>query len=75
MPTFFLVIRFNINKSTGAESHSIQRYDDRVAALKRYYTLLATDIDNDNYIYELVQVMESDGTVFTSQVFENPVLE
>lgn len=66
----YIVTRFNINQQ-GTEAHSQQRYDDDVAAMKRYYTLLASDIDNNNYQYELVQVVRSDGVAIASQVFQN----
>ena len=66
----FIVTRFNINTS-GQESHSQQKYDDRTAAMKRFYSILAADIDNDNYQYELVQVVRDDGIVTASQVFDN----
>lgn len=66
----YLVVRFNINTS-GTEAHSIQKYTDETAALKRYYTLLASDIDSANFQYELVQVVREDGIVTASQVFDN----
>ena len=66
----FIVTRFNINQS-GQESHSQQKYDDETAAMKRYYTLLASDIDNGSFQYELVQVVRDDGIAIASQVFDN----
>lgn len=66
----FIVTRFNINQS-GQESHSQQKYDDETAAMKRYYTLLASDIDNGSFQYELVQVVRDDGIAIASQVFDS----
>lgn len=66
----FLVHRFNI-KNTGQESHSTQKYDDQTQAMKRFYTLLASDIDSANFAYELVQVVRDDGIVTASQVFDS----
>ena len=66
----FIVTRFNINQQ-GAEAHSQQRYDDETAAMKRFYTLLASDIDNNAYQYEMVQVVREDGIAIASQVFDN----
>lgn len=66
----YIVTRFNINQQ-GTEAHSQQKYDDQTAAMKRFYTLLASDIDNDNYQYELVQVVRDDGIVIANQVFDN----
>ena len=66
----FIVTRFNINTG-GQESHSQQKYEDETAAMKRYYTLLASDIDSAQYVYELVQVVREDGIAIASQVFDN----
>lgn len=66
----FIVTRFNINQSE-QEAHSQQRYDDQTAAMKRFYTIVASDIDNENYQYELVQVVRDDGIAIASQVFDN----
>lgn len=66
----FIVTRFNINQG-GQEAHSQQKYDDETAAMKRYYTLLASDIDSAQYVYEMVQVVRDDGITIASQVFDN----
>lgn len=69
----FIVTRFNINQG-GQEAHSQQKYDNETAAMKRYYTLLASDIDSAQYVYELVQVVRmADGIAIASQVFDNRV--
>ena len=68
----FIVTRFNINQS-GQEAHSQQKYDDETAAMKRFYTLLASDIDSASYVYEMVQVVRDDGIAVASQVFDNRV--
>lgn len=70
----YIVVRFNINKQE-QEAHSLQKYDDVTAAMKRFYSILATDIDNDNYLYELVQVVRDDGLIHASQVFNNKTFE
>ena len=67
---FYIVLRFNINKQ-GTEAHSEQKFTDEVQAMKRYYNILAGDIDSDNYTYELVQVIRStDGAAIANQVFD-----
>lgn len=66
----YFVFRFNINKS-GVEAHSEQRFDDEVAAKKRFFNILAADIDNENFAYELAMVVREDGMVIASQVFDN----
>lgn len=72
----WFVVRVNINQS-GTQANSIQKYDDETAAYKRYYNILAADIDNENFQYELVQIVRSDGICVASQVFDNrtPVVE
>lgn len=64
------VHRVNINQE-GQQANSIQRFDDETSARKRYYNILAADIDNDNYIYEMVLIVREDGIVLESQVFDN----
>ncbi len=71
---FYLVFRYNVSKS-GQEAHSEQRFETEVQALKRFYNILAADIDSDNYTYELVQIVRSsDGLAIKNQVmvFEEP---
>lgn len=70
----YIVVRFNINKQE-QEAHSLQKYDDVTTAMKRFYSILATDIDNDNYLYELVQVVCDNGLIHASQVFDNRIPE
>lgn len=69
---FYIVTRFNINTG-GTEAHSQQKFADETTAMKRYYNILAADIDSDNYQYELCQVVREDGIVTASQVFDNRV--
>jgi len=68
----FIVTRFNINQSD-QQAHSQQMYNSETEAMKRYYNILATDIDSDNYKYELCQVVRDDGIAIASQVFDNRV--
>lgn len=68
----YFVFRFFI-KTNAEESHSEQRYDTEIAARKRYYNVLAADIDNADIAYELVQIVREDGIVIASQVFDNRV--
>lgn len=60
-------------KQDGTQSNSIQAFDNEVAARKRFYTVVAADIDNANYTYEMVQIVRDDGTCIASQVFDNRV--
>lgn len=72
----FIVYRYNINSETGAEQHSAQKYEDEIAAKKRFYSIVASDIDNASLSYEMAQVVRDDGIAILSQVFDNrPVSE
>lgn len=55
----------------GAQSNSIQKFDTETDARKRFYTILATDIDSADIEYEMVQIVREDGTCIASQVFDN----
>lgn len=69
---FYIVLRYFINRD-GQESHSEQRFDYEVQARKRFYNILAADIDSNNLQYELVQVIRStDGATIDgcNQVFD-----
>lgn len=66
----FFVTRVFFDKS-GVQSNSIQKFDDIIPAQKRFYSVLAADIDNDNYQYELVQIVRDTGETMASQVFDN----
>ena len=68
----YIVTRFNINQS-GQEAHSQQKFDDETSAMKRYYTILAADIDSDTFVYEMCQVVKDNGITIASQVFDNRV--
>lgn len=69
---FYIVLRYFINRD-GQESHSEQRFDDEIQARKRYYNILAADIDSNTLQYELVQVIRStDGSTIEgcNQIFD-----
>ena len=66
----WFVVRVNINQS-GTQANSIQKFDNETAAYKRYYNILAADIDNENFQYELCQIVREDGICVASQVFDN----
>lgn len=68
----YFVTRVNFDQ-TGKQSSSIQMFTDLVQAQKRFYNVLAADIDNGNYQYELVQLVDENGLALMSQVFDNRV--
>lgn len=65
----YFVIRCLLDQS-GKESHSLQRFASREAALKRFYTVLGADIDSAELRYELVQIVDERGLTLASQVFD-----
>ena len=69
----YFVTRVNFNATTGVQSNSIQMFTDLVQAQKRFYTLLASDIDRADFSYEMVQIVDETGIVLSSQVFDNRV--
>lgn len=68
----WFVVRVNFDQA-GKQSNSIQMYPDEKAAFKRFYNVLAADIDNENYQYEMVLIVREDGITVASQVFDNRV--
>lgn len=69
----FFVVRVNIDQ-TGKQSNSIQMFTDETQAYKRYYNILAADIDSELYVYEMVQIVRVDGICIASQVFDNRIV-
>ena len=68
---FYFVIRVFYRKTTHEKSASVQDYTDEIAARKRVYSILASDLDSDAYEYELVQIVRGDGICIASQIFDN----
>lgn len=71
----FFVNRVFFSNPSGAQSNSIQKFDTEIEARKRFYNILAADIDNENIEYEMVQIVRDDGICTASQVFDNRVTE
>lgn len=61
----------------GTRSSSIEDFkdgDDKTnykEAIKRYYSILAADVDNADISYELVMLVDETGAVIFSQRFDN----
>ena len=72
MNKLFFVTRVNINQS-GTQQQSIQTFTDEKQARKRFYNILAADIDSETYQFEMVQIVRDDGICVASQVFDNRV--
>ena len=67
----YFVTRVFFRKTTHEQQNSIQKYEEEIPARKRFYSILASDIDSDAYEYEMVQIVRSDGICIASQVFDN----
>lgn len=70
----YIVTRFIISLE-GTESHSQEMFKEDIKARKRYYSILASDIDKQTIAYELVQIVREDGICVASQVFDNRIPE
>ena len=75
MDQMFFVTRVFFRTSDGSQGNAIQKFDTETAARKRYYTLLAADIDNAEYSYEMVQIVRDAGVSIASQIFDNRIGE
>ena len=58
---------------TGKQSNGIQMFTDLTQAKKRFYSILAADIDQAQYQYELVQIVDENGLTLATQTFDNRV--
>ena len=72
---YYFVTRVFFNAETGKQSNSIEAFDTELAARKRFYTILAADIDKTTISYEMVQIVRENGITIASQVFDNRVAE
>lgn len=69
------VTRVFFSAPDGKQSNSIQKFDTEVEARKRFYAILAADLDNANIQYEMVQVVRENGICVASEIIDNRVAE
>jgi hypothetical protein len=67
----YFVTRVFFDAATGKQSNSIEKKDDEVAARKRFYTILGTDIDSSAISYEMVQIVREDGICAASEIIDH----
>lgn len=67
----YFVFRVFFNATTGKQSNSTEAFNNLVQAQKRFYTILASDIDKDEYSYELVMIVDERGLMLAVQVLDN----
>lgn len=72
MDEIYIVTRYII-PVTGNDSRSQERFDNLTAARKRWHTVVASDIDNANIHWEMVQIVRGDGICLASEIFDNRV--
>lgn len=70
----YFVVRVFFSKSTGKQSNSVQKFDTEIEARKRFYSILAADIDGEDIDFELVQIVKEDGICIASQAIDNRVV-
>jgi len=69
----YLVFRVFFNAETGVKSSSCESFDNKTAALKRYYTVVATDLDKTSISYEMVKCTRDDGVDIGCYIIDNRV--
>lgn len=70
----FFVIRTFID-TEGKQNNSIQLYGEEKSARKRFYSIIASDIDKETVSYELVLIVTGDGITLETFIIDNPETE
>lgn len=74
MPEFYIVTRYFINVGGGTDGRSQQKYDDLTQAKKAWHQQVASDIDKNTILWELIQIVRSrDGMAIASEIIDNYV--
>lgn len=58
-----------------AETHSMEVKTDLNSALQRYFSIIATDLANDEITYQAAYIIDSNGTMIEGRVFDRRVVE
>lgn len=73
MEEIYIVTRYFIPVD-GSDSRSQERYDNLIAARKRWHTLVASDIDKATIAWEMIQIVRgADGICLASEIIDNRV--
>lgn len=70
---FYLVIRVFIKNET--ESHSVEIKESFRDAQVRFYGIIAADLANDEVTYNAAYIIDSNGLLRASQVFDRRPVE
>ena len=71
--TFFTVIRQYMKGAN--ETHSMEVYTDRQAALQRYFNIIASDLANAEITYQATYVIDKSGLMIEGRVFDRAAVE
>ena len=66
---FYLVIRYFIKKDD-TNNHSVEVFHDYESARKRYYNIIATDLNNQDLIYNSVVMLDAYMNKVASDYFD-----
>ena len=73
---FFIFTRYFINVGGGSDGRAQQKCETLTAAKKLWHQQIATDIDKETILWELLQIVRSsDGLVIASEIIDNRVPE
>lgn len=73
MEEIFIVTRYFI-PTEGGDSRSQERFDNLIAARKRWHTIVATDLDKQTILWEMIQIVRgADGICLASEIINNRV--
>lgn len=68
MEKFYTVVRINYKGQT--ESHSVEHKATLKDAQKRFYSIIATDFGDDTVTWCAAYLIDSDGNMMESRVFD-----
>lgn len=73
MEEIYIVTRYFIPVE-GNDSRSQERFDNLIAARKRWHTLVASDLDKTTIAWEMIQIVRGkDGICLASEIIDNRV--
>ena len=71
---FYIVSRYII-PTEGSDTRSQERFDTDIEARKRWHSIIASDIDKNTILWEMVQIVREDGICIASEILDNRVPE
>ena len=75
MEEIYIVTRYFIPVD-GNDSRSQERFDNLLAARKRWHTIVASDLDKNTILWEMIQIVRgADGICLASEIIDNRVVE